>query len=439
MRTVDIIAKKRDGQVLSQDEIKWFVDSYTSDAIPDYQVAAWLMAIYLNGMTDEETTALTMALVDSGERLDLSNITDYAVDKHSSGGVGDKTSLVVLPLVAACGVPVAKMSGRGLGHSGGTLDKIESFPGFKVALNEQEFLQIARENGLVLAGQTSDLAPADGKLYALRDVTGTVASLPLIASSIMSKKIASGAQGIVLDVKAGYGAFMQQIEEAQKLAQLMVAIGRNVGRDMTALISDMNQPLGHAVGNILEVKEALDTLNGGGPDDFLEHCLVVAAHMLRLAGQKQRWEDIDETVDVLRQMLSEGAALDKFRSMISAQHGDATYVNNPQKLPSAQHVETIYADKTGYIQEVRADKIALASLELGAGRQKKGDPIDLSVGVIVTVKVGDQVTQGAKIGEIHANDEAMLESAKSQLISGITYTDNTVESLPLFYDVIYDH
>lgn len=436
MRTVDIIAKKRDGQALTEDEINWFIRAYTDEDIPDYQVAAWLMAVYFNGMTPQETTALTMAIAQSGDMLDLSSITDYAVDKHSSGGVGDKTSLVVLPLVAACGVPIAKMSGRGLGHTGGTLDKIESIPGYNVALNEDDFLRLAKEQGMVLAGQTRDLAPADGKLYALRDVTATVASLPLIASSIMSKKIAAGAKGIVLDVKAGNGAFMTDVESAVVLAELMVKIGQNAGRDMVALISDMNEPLGQAVGNALEVKEAINTLKGEGPPEFREHCLVVAGHMLRLAGRGEKWVTLDDAIAHLTQKLDNSDGLARFRQMIAAQGGDPDYVDNPAKLPQAQFVETITADQSGYIAQVAANHIASSALILGAGREKKGDPVDLAVGVVVHVRVGDAIQHNAPLATIHANDENKLNVAKSYIERAITYSDTPVEPLPLFYQTI---
>lgn len=437
MRIVDIIAKKRDKQTLSDTEIQWFIQNYTSGAIPDYQAAALLMAIYLNGMSREETVALTMAMAESGDLLDLSNITDYTVDKHSSGGVGDKTSLVVLPVVASFGVPIAKMSGRGLGHSGGTLDKIEAFKGFNVNLDEETFLRLAGETGLVLAGQTRDLAPADGKMYALRDVTGTVASLPLIASSIMSKKIAAGANGIVLDVKAGNGAFMHDVAEARELAQLMVDIGVNVGRDMIAVISDMNQPLGHAVGNALEAIEAVETLRGGGPDDFREHCIEIAYLMLKLAGRGKRWTDRDTVQQQIIEALNNGTALSRFRQMIESQEGDPTYVDDLSKIPKARLIHAVNAQKSGYISQVSAASIANAALTLGAGREKKGQEIDLAVGVIVYIKVGDYVESGKLVAEIHANDEGKLSEAIHFVEQGISYSDQEVTPLPLFYDTIY--
>ena len=437
MRVVDIITKKRDKQPLSDSEIQWFVENYTSGAIPDYQAASLLMAIYLNGMEKHETVALTMAMAQSGDLLDLSGITDYTVDKHSSGGVGDKTSLVVLPLVASFDVPIAKMSGRGLGHSGGTLDKIETFPGYNVNLDEETFLRLARETGLVLAGQTRDLAPADGKLYALRDVTGTVASLPLIASSIMSKKIAAGANGIVLDVKAGNGAFMHDVESARKLAQMMVEIGVSIGRDMVAVISDMNQPLGHAVGNALETIEAIETLRGGGPEDLREHCIEIAYLMLKLAGRGTQWTERDAVRDEIVARLDDGRALSRFRKMIEAQGGDPTYVDDTSKMPVAGNIHTIVAKETGYIEQVRADLIANAALALGAGREKKDQAIDLAVGVIVNVKVGDKITKGECVAVIHANHEDKQNEAIQFVEQAIRYSSQPVDALPLFYDTIY--
>ncbi len=438
MRAVDILAKKRDGDALSKAEIDWFVQQYTTDALPDYQASALLMAICIHGMTREETVNLTLAMAHSGEVLRLRDILgSYAVDKHSSGGVGDKTTLVVLPLVASCGVPVAKMSGRGLGFSGGTLDKLESIAGYDVGLSTERFEALAKENGIVLSGQARDLAPADGKLYALRDVTATVPSLPLIASSIMSKKIAAGADGIVLDVKMGEGAFMHTLEDAKALAQMMVEIGVDAGRDMIAVISDMNQPLGAAVGNALEMSEAIETLQGGGPADFREHCLKIAGYMLRLAGQGQRWTDEDEVQALLAQHLAGGQALDKFRLLVESQGGDVGMVDDPARLPAARLVETVDAVQAGFVSGVSALQIARAAFELGAGREKKGDPIDLAVGVQVHVKVGDNVQAGAPLATIHASDEARLQSARSLVEDAIRLDSAPVDPLPLFYDVIY--
>src|SRR3990172_8128662 len=378
-RIVDLITKKRDGGSLTTDEIQWFVEAFTAGEIPDYQAAALAMAIYFRSMTPREISDLTLAMAHSGEMLDLSDIAPVVVDKHSTGGVGDKTTLVVEPLVAACGLPVGKMSGRGLGYSGGTLDKMESFAGFRVGLTVDEFRKQLREIGLVLAGQSADLAPADGKLYALRDVTGTVPSIPLIASSVMSKKIAAGAHAIVLDVKVGNGAFMPTLKEASGLARTMVKIGKSVGRKTVALISDMNQPLGNAVGNALEVREAIDTLNGGGPADFREHCLHVGAHLLVLG---KRAKGYGAARAMCEAALADGRALAKFRALVVAQGGDGTQVDDPGKLPRASLIETVSAPKSGYLKEINAREVGLAAVDLGAGRAKKSDPIDLAVGIV---------------------------------------------------------
>lgn len=436
MRMIDVIGKKRDGQALSADEIQWFIREYTAGNIPDYQASALLMAIYFRGMNREETVMLTQAMARSGQMMDLADITDYAVDKHSSGGVGDKTTLVVLPLVAACGVPVAKMSGRGLGFSGGTIDKLEAIPGFRVSLTEAEFRAQARQHGIVLCGQTGELAPADGKLYALRDVTGTVPSTPLIASSIMSKKLASGSNGIVLDVKCGRGAFMPTVEAARELAQIMVNIGKDAGRDMVALISDMNQPLGQAVGNALEVREAIDTLTGRGPADFTEHCLEVAAYLLKLAGRGKQWTDVKQNQEELTGLLNNGKALAKFRLLVEVQGGDVSVIDNPARLPQAAMVETLPAEQDGFVAQVAADKIAMASLALGAGREKKGDPIDPAAGVVVRVKVGDRVKTGDTLAVIHANDAGKVAEARQLIRESLTYNPEKVPPLPLFYDMV---
>lgn len=436
MRFVDIIIKKRDGQALSNDEIRWFIENYTNDTIPDYQVSALLMAILLKGMTRDEIVNLTIAMAESGDMLDLSDIIKYAIDKHSSGGVGDKTSLVVLPLVASLGVPVAKMSGRGLGFTGGTLDKLESINGFNVNLSEEEFRRIARETGLVLSGQTKSLAPADGKLYALRDVTGTVDSLPLIASSIMSKKLAAGANGIVLDVKVGHGAFMKTLDQARELAKIMVQIGVDAGRDMVALLSDMNQPLGVAVGNSLEIREAVETLKDGGAIDFRDHCIEVAMYMLKLAGQGRRWTDLESNRLEAQVNLKNGRAFDRFRRMVLAQFGDVRQVDDLNLLPKAKIIETIHSEQAGYIANIFADKIGMASLALGAGRTKKGDPIDHSVGIEIHASVGEKVKIGQKLITIHANENGKLNDAIKLIKPAIETSSTEVEPLPLFYDVI---
>lgn len=436
MRMVDIIEKKRDGYALTEQEVAHFIQLYKDGEIPDYQAAALLMAIYFRGMTREETVQLTLAMAHSGLMMDLSDITDYVVDKHSSGGVGDKTTLIVLPLVAACGVPVAKMSGRGLGFTGGTLDKLESIAGYRVSLSDAEFRALAKQHGLVLCGQTSVLAPADGKLYALRDVTATVPSLPLIAASIMSKKLAAGANGIVLDVKWGNGAFMHTLEEARELAQMMANIGADAGRDVAALLSDMNQPLGYAIGNALEVQEAIETLHGGGAPDLREHCLTVAWHMLRLAGRGKRWQDEGETRRMLEAKLANGEAFAKFRTMVEAQGGDVRMVDNPALLPQAQHTRTLDAERGGYVAACEALRVAQASLALGAGREKKEDPVDHAVGVVVHVKVGDKVQQGDRLATVYANNTAHLETAVSLVEAAVKLSDAPVAPLPLFYGVI---
>lgn len=432
MRVTDIIAKKRDGENLTAEEISWFIQEYTREQIKDYQAAAWLMAVFIRGMSREETVALTQAMAQSGDMVDLSDVLDFAVDKHSSGGVGDKTSLVVLPIVAACGVPVAKMSGRGLGHTGGTIDKLESIEGFRVELSEADFKDIARKHGLVLAGQSYNLAPADKLLYALRDVTATVNSTPLIASSIMSKKLASGADGIVLDVKVGHGAFMQTVEEARELAQTMVNIGVDAGRKMTALISDMNQPLGVAAGLAVEVKEAISTLRGEGPADFEEHCLVVAAHMLKLANQGT----FEDCLTRAKNAVADGSAFDRFRQMVTAQGGNVAQIDHPEKLPQAGLMATLIAPENGYIQMVDALAVGMGVVDLGGGRMTKTDPIDHAVGIFTHVKVGQQVKAGDVLFTVLANNEAKLEQAKKTLQNAVTLSANPVEPLPLFYDTL---
>ncbi len=436
MQMINLIEKKRDGLPLDENEIRFFIREYTAGSIPDYQAAALLMAITLNGMTRAETVQLTLAMADSGDRLDLSDISDYAVDKHSSGGVGDKTTLVVLPLVASFSVPIAKMSGRGLGFGGGTLDKLESIDGFAVNLSESEFRRIARETGMVLAGQSKSLAPADGLLYALRDVTGTVPSRPLIASSIMSKKLAAGANGIVLDVKLGCGAFMKTLAEARDLAKIMVQIGVDAGRDMAALLSDMNQPLGVAVGNALEVAEAVETLQGGGPPDLRAHCIEVAAHMLRLAGRGERFVDLAENRGLLTQQLDAGAGMQPLLRMVAAQGGDVAQINDVSRLPKARLRADIPARQTGAIAAIFADKVGWATLALGAGRATKTDAIDHAVGIEVHARVGDQVGAGDRLMTVHVNDEGDLAAATALLEEAVAYSAGPVARLPLFHGVI---
>lgn len=433
MRAVDIIIKKRDGGELSRAEIDFFVQGFTRGEIPDYQVSAWAMAVLLRGMTAQETTDLTLAMAHSGDILDLVGVVPIAVDKHSTGGVGDKTTLVVEPLVAACGLPVGKMSGRGLGFSGGTLDKLESIPGFRTNLTTEEFIEQLRTVRLVLTGQSADLAPADGKLYALRDVTGTVQSTPLIASSIMSKKIAAGAQAIVLDVKTGIGAFMQTIEEARELAEVMVSIGELSGRRVVALLSDMNQPLGFAVGNALEMREAIETLHGGGPEDFREHCLVVAGHLLMLGGRAASEE---EARSMAQRAITDGSAWKRFLDLVRAQGGDVRYVEDPGLMPAAPLIETTPAPRGGYLAAINAREVGETSVELGAGRARKEDTIDTSVGIVIHHKVGDRVEQGEALFTIHANDWGKLEAARARLLAAHQWSDTPVQPLPLFYAVV---
>ena len=433
MRAVDLILKKRYKHELTQEEIQFFIDGYTKGEIPDYQAAAFAMAIVLNGMTPRETTDLTLAMANSGEVLDLSSVVPIAVDKHSTGGVGDKTTLVVEPTVAACGLPVGKMSGHGLGFSGGTLDKMESIPGFRTHLTTDEFMSQLKSIGLVLAGQTSDLAPADGKFYALRDVTGTVQSIPLIASSVMSKKIAAGAQAIVLDVKIGYGAFMKSLEEGKALSELMVSIAKLAGRKAIALLSDMNQPLGNAVGNTLELKEAIQTLHGDGPEDFLEHCLVVAGHMLAIGGITEN-EEIGKKI--AQEAILDGRAWDRFRQLVKTQGGDVLYIDDPELLPKSIFIEDYLSPRSGYLAKIDAQIVGETAVLLGAGRSNKEDIIDYSVGIIVHNKVGDNVKTGDPIFTIHSNQSVLLQQAKLKLEEALEWSEQPVSPLPLFYGVI---
>lgn len=433
MHAVDVIIKKRDKGTLTKEEIRFFISGLTEGTIPDYQVSAWAMAVLLNGMTDQETTDLTLAMADSGETLDLSTIAPIVVDKHSTGGVGDKTTLVVGPIVASCGLPVGKMSGRGLGFSGGTLDKMESIPGYRVNLSKEEFLVQLKSLGFVLSGQSADLAPADGILYGLRDVTGTVDALPLIASSIMSKKIAAGAHAIVLDVKAGNGAFMKTIEEARRLAELMAAIGKLSGREVIAVLSDMNQPLGQAVGNALELKEAIETLNGRGPADFLDHCLTIASYML-LLGKKS--ESLSSARIMAEDALNSRRALEKFRQLVIAQGGDVSFVDNPEKLPTAEFKMVVKTERCGYLSQVYAQTIGETAVDLGAGRTKKSDQIDLGVGILVHVKVGDHLEKGDLLFTIFSKNSEDAEKAKACLKGALKWSDTKVDPLLLFHGII---
>ena len=425
MRAVDIIANKRDGKELTSEELEFFVKGYTRGDIPDYQASAWCMAVLLRGMTDAEVTALTLHMAHSGDTLDLHGIAPLVVDKHSTGGVGDKTTLVVAPLVACQGLPVGKMSGRGLGFSGGTIDKLESIKGFKVSLTTEEFMDMLAKHGVVVSGQSADLAPADGKFYALRDVTATVESLPLIAASIMSKKIASGADAIVLDVKVGRGAFMETEADAEALANLMVAIGHGVGRKVAAVIADMNQPLGNAVGNALEVKEAIETLHGAGPADFRDHCLTVAGKMVELANKAPNF---NAAKALLARSLDDGSAWAKFVEWITAQGGDRAALDDPGLLPQASLVETVPAPHTGYIAAIDAAEIGKTGVMLGGGRSKKGAPIDYGVGIVHHAKAGDKVAQGDPLLTIHANSAGLLAAARERLLAAIEWSEQAVEA-----------
>lgn len=402
MRMIDIIEKKRDGKSLSKEEIEFFIKGYTEGDIPDYQASSLAMAIFFQDMNEEERAALTMAMVNSGDVIDLSKVNGIKVDKHSTGGVGDTTTLVLAPLVAAVGVPVAKMSGRGLGHTGGTIDKLESIDGFHVEISEADFIKLVNEDQVAVIGQTGNLTPADKKLYALRDVTGTVNSIPLIASSIMSKKIAAGADAIVLDVKTGNGAFMKTLEDAEALAHAMVSIGNNVGRNTMAIISDMSQPLGRAIGNALELKEAIDTLNGQGPEDLTELVLTLGSQMIVLA---ERASTLEEARQLLNEAIENGSALDKFKTFLENQGGDASVVDSPELLPTAEYQIDYKAKSSGVVSELIANEIGVASMMLGAGRQTKEDDIDLSVGIVLNKKVGDNVNEGESLLTIHSNRE----------------------------------
>lgn len=433
MRMYDIIMKKRNGGELTKEEIDFFVEGYTGGAIPDYQVSALMMTIYFQKMTEAETLALTMAMARSGDMLDLSAIRGVKVDKHSTGGVGDKTSIALAPMAAACGIPVAKMSGRGLGHTGGTIDKLESFPGFSTALTTRQFIDNVNRLGIAIMGQTADLAPADKKLYALRDVTATVDNLSLIASSIMSKKLAAGADAIVLDVKTGSGAFMKTEEDARALAEEMVKIGKNAGRRTIAVITDMDQPLGFAVGNALEVREAIDTLNGRGPRDFTELCLALGSQML-IAGGKA--ENTEEAEALLKRAIEDGSALRKLADFVEAQGGDRDAVYHQEKLPRASIVREVAAPAGGYLSGIRCDEVGVCSLMLGGGRETKESVIDLSVGLVLRRKKGDYVKAGETIAELHANDEKKADEAEKRFLAACVIRDEAPEKTSLIKAVI---
>ncbi|TCJ05573.1 pyrimidine-nucleoside phosphorylase [Cytobacillus praedii] len=432
MRMVDIIENKRDAKELSTEEIQFFIKGYTDGSIPDYQVSSLMMAIFFQGMTEKERADLTMAMVESGDKIDLSKIEGIKVDKHSTGGVGDTTTLVLGPLVAAVGVPVAKMSGRGLGHTGGTIDKLESVEGFHVEIENEEFINLVNKNKIAVIGQSGNLTPADKKLYALRDVTATVDSIPLIASSIMSKKIAAGADAIVLDVKTGAGAFMKTLNDSNELAKAMVRIGNNVGRNTMAVISDMSQPLGFAIGNALEVKEAIDTLNGEGPEDLTELCLTLGSHMVVLA---KKANSLKEAREMLERVMRDGTALETFKTFLISQGGDASVVDDPAKLPQAKYTFELEAKEDGYVSEIVADEIGTAAMLLGAGRATKESVIDLAVGLMLRKKIGDQVKKGESLVTIYSNFED-IDEVKAKLYANITLSKEKIAAPILIHGEI---
>lgn len=432
MRMVDLIQKKRNGEALSKEETDWVIKGVTDGSIPDYQVAAWLMAIYFQGMTQEETRDLTDAIVHSGETIQLDEIKGIKVDKHSTGGVGDKTSLIVGPLVAAAGVPVAKMSGRGLGHTGGTVDKLEAIPGFHTDLDREAFINQVNQVKLAIVGQTGQLAPADKKLYAMRDVTATVESIPLIASSIMGKKLASGADAIVLDVKVGQGAFMKKLEDARALAEAMVHIGKQLDKPTLAILSDMNEPLGLEVGNANEVKEAIEVLSGKGDARLTELCLTLASHMTVVGGI---YPTVEEAEVALKALLDSGKALEQFKRFIQVQGGNSEVVENPFLLPQALYHLPILVDEAGVVKAIQADEVGLAAMKLGAGRATKEADIDYSVGITLLKKVGDQVAAGDEIAILHANQPEPKE-AMEQLKAAYTISKGTIERNPIIYEIL---
>lgn len=433
MRMYDLILKKRNNEELSTEEINFIVENYTKGIIPDYQMSAMLMAIYFQKMNARETADLTMAMVNSGDIIDLSPIKGIKVDKHSTGGVGDTTTLILAPMVAALDIPVAKMSGRGLGHTGGTIDKLETFKNFSVAISEEQFINNVNNIKIAVAGQTADLAPADKKLYALRDVTATVDNVSLIASSIMSKKIASGADCIVLDVKVGEGAFMKTVENARELGREMVNIGKSVNRNAIAVLSDMDQPLGLAIGNALEVEEAINTLKGHGPKDLEELCLTLGSHMVVLA---EKAKDENEAREMLKEVIKNGKALEKFKEFVKAQGGDDSVIDDVSKLPKAKYVVPVLCPKAGVVEKIHAEKLGIVAMELGAGRATKESTIDLSVGIVLNKKRGDKVKENDILAYIHSNDESNIERAKTGIINNYVISQNYENNIPLIYDVI---
>ncbi|MFF2910040.1 pyrimidine-nucleoside phosphorylase [Paenibacillus sp. NPDC057934] len=435
MRAVDIIQKKRDGGELSSEEIAFLIQGYSRGDIPDYQIASWAMAVYFQGMNARETGDLTLEMAKSGDQVDLSPIAGIKVDKHSTGGVGDKTTVVLAPLVAAAGVPVAKMSGRGLGHTGGTIDKLESISGFSVEMDRERFFAQVGEIGAAVIGQSGNITPADKKLYALRDVTATVESIPLIASSVMSKKIAAGADAIVLDVKTGSGAFMKTLDDSIALAQAMVDIGTHLGRNTVAVISDMDQPLGYGIGNALEIKEGIETLKGQGPKDLEEVSLILGSHMLVLGG-KARNEA--EARTILKSHIADGTALEKFKQMVVAQSGDVTQIESPDKLPAAKRLIEVKAAAAGYVDGIQAEEIGIAAMLLGAGRETKESVIDLAVGIYLTKKVGDAVAAGETLAVLHVNDasEDKVAEAERKVIEAYRISSSPVVPPPLVYALV---
>ena len=432
MRMVDMIEKKRDGHELTKEEISFVIKGYTDGTIPDYQMAAFQMAVYFQGMTAKETAEFTMAMVESGDQVDLSAIDGVKVDKHSTGGVGDTTTLVLAPLVAALDIPVAKMSGRGLGHTGGTLDKLEAVPGFHIEITEKEFFDLVNENKIAVIGQSGNITPADKKIYGLRDVTGTVSSIPLIASSIMSKKIAAGSDAIVLDVKVGAGAFMKDLTMARDLANAMVQIGNQVGRQTMAVISDMNQPLGYAIGNALEIKEAVETLQGKGPEDLHELCLTLGSYMVRLAGKA---ETTEEAREMLEEVINNGKALEVFKLFLQSQGGDTSVIDDMTKLPTARYQIEVPAKEAGYVSQIIADEIGTAAMLLGAGRATKESEIDLAVGLVLHKKIGDEVKVGESIVTIHSNTED-VESVKEKIYHAYEMSASQVAPATLIHEEI---
>mgnify|MGYP003291286991 CR=1 FL=1 len=433
MRMYDLIIKKREGKELSKEEIDFMINGYTRGIIPDYQMSAMMMAVYFQGMNEDETLNLTMAMRDSGDRLDLSRIAGIKVDKHSTGGVGDKTSLALTPMVAACGIPVAKMSGRGLGHTGGTIDKLESFPGFTTEISTETFIKNVNEIGIAIMGQTAELAPADKKLYALRDVTATVDNLSLIASSIMSKKLAAGADAIVLDVKTGSGAFMKAEADAFKLAEAMVAIGNGAGRKTIGIVTDMDQPLGYAVGNALEVKEAIETLKGNGPKDFVELCLTLGSYMLMTGGKA---ENVEQARLQLQEVIANGKALEKLAEFVKAQGGNPEAVYDTNLLPYAEIIKEIPATDSGYISGITCDEVGICSLILGGGRETKESEIDLSVGIVLEKKIGDYVNKGETIALIHANNKDKMNQAMTRLQAAFKYSVDIVDKTEIIKGIV---